>query len=107
MARLRKPPKVLIEFPRQTTYWFDDEFFKTGDECAHEFGVLWLQVNMVIRDAMWSAGIITDASPVRWLCFRLAKAMCTWLLSHDYIAEQWKEHLAELRKEDQRESQGR
>ena len=69
-------------------YWFSHELDRLGTECAHKFGFSWLQINVVVRDALMSAGLDTTNPVIRWMAFVVARGLCQKLA---YDAAQGKE----------------
>jgi len=56
--------------------WFNQEFNRIGEESAHKYGILWLQANTWIRDAVYGTGVDASNPVIRWLCFVIARGVC-------------------------------
>jgi len=62
--------------------WFNEEFYRIGEESAQRFGFTWLQTNVIVRDALMSAGLDTSNPVIRWLAYVVARGFCL-KLEHD------------------------
>ena len=69
-------PALPAEGAKAGPEWFSKRFRDIGAHGAQQNGILWLQVNIWIRDVVRAAGVDTSNPVIRWLCFVIARGVC-------------------------------
>ena len=69
-------PALPLAGQQEGVSWFNREFLRLGEAASTKYGLLWLQVNLWIRNAVSGYGVDTSNPIIRWLCFVIARGVC-------------------------------